>query len=162
MVKPGNEVGKKIGDPVSLVKKQEHGASSTIVNANPLSSRSHENPMPTNQELGASSTTVNANPLGTTSNENPMAPPPPKKAKIDFHFINQLNENVGTYVNWKIKPRVTAKSEIRYWKNEKGEGKYFTFDLIDKDEDGNLGRIRATAFNDMADKYHGMIEVILF
>jgi replication factor A1 len=48
-----------------------------------------------------------------------------------------------------IKARVTHKSDIRQWSNQRGEGKLFSVDLLD--EVG--GQIRATMFNSAADKF---------
>ena len=43
--------------------------------------------------------------------------------------IHQLNP----YQNrWTIKARVTSKGELRHWQNNRGEGKVFSFDLIDE------------------------------
>ena len=45
--------------------------------------------------------------------------------------INALN----SYQNrWTIKARVTAKSDIRRYSNARGEGKFFSFDLLDGQE----------------------------
>jgi len=52
--------------------------------------------------------------------------------------------------NWRIKVRCTAKENIKNWKNEKGEGKVFNVDLLDKDGT----EIRATMFNDAVDKFY--------
>lgn len=54
---------------------------------------------------------------------------------------------------WSIKVRVANKTEIRHWDNAKGSGKLFSVDLID---DG--GEIRATAFNELVDKFYDLLE----
>ncbi len=41
---------------------------------------------------------------------------------------------------WTIKARVTAKSDVRRFHNTRGDGKVFSFDLLD----ANNGEIRAT------------------
>ncbi|GLI66607.1 hypothetical protein VaNZ11_010528 [Volvox africanus] len=56
---------------------------------------------------------------------------------------------------WAILGRVTSKGELRRWTNVKGEGKVFSFDLLDKDG----GEIRVTAFGAEADKFFETIEV---
>lgn len=57
--------------------------------------------------------------------------------------INALN----SYQNrWTIKARVTQKSEIRRYNNAKGDGKFFSFDLLDAEG----GEIRAVGWNDQA------------
>ncbi|KAL5099844.1 hypothetical protein RYX36_004171 [Vicia faba] len=56
---------------------------------------------------------------------------------------------------WTIKARVTAKGELRLYNNARGEGKVFSFDLLDS----AAGEIRATCFNAVADKFYSLIEV---
>lgn len=57
--------------------------------------------------------------------------------------------------SWVIKARVTNKSEVRKWVNPKGEGRLFSFDLLDKEG----GEIRVTAFKEQCDKFFPLIEV---
>lgn len=62
---------------------------------------------------------------------------------------------LNSYNNrWCIKARVTSKSDMRRWNGVKGEGKLFSFDLLD-----GSGEIRATAFNDRADRFFNAVEV---
>lgn len=51
---------------------------------------------------------------------------------------------------WTIKARVTTKGELRLYNNARGEGKVFSFDLLDS----GLGEIWSTYFNDVADKFY--------
>ncbi|KAI8553389.1 hypothetical protein RHMOL_Rhmol05G0012200 [Rhododendron molle] len=55
---------------------------------------------------------------------------------------------------WAIKARVTAKGDIRRYNNARGDGKVFSFDLLDSD-----GEIRATCFNAVLDRFYEIIEV---
>ncbi|KAB1264982.1 Replication protein A 70 kDa DNA-binding subunit [Camelus dromedarius] len=55
---------------------------------------------------------------------------------------------------WTICARVTNKSQIRTWSNSRGEGKLFSIELVDES-----GEIRATAFNEQADKFFPLIDV---
>lgn len=65
--------------------------------------------------------------------------------------INHLNP----YMNrWTILGRCTSKADLRRWSNSRGEGKVFSFDLLDKS-----GDIRITAFNDQAEEFDPIIEV---
>ena len=65
--------------------------------------------------------------------------------------INALN----SYQNrWTIKARVTTKSSIRRYSNARGEGKFFSFDLLD----GQDGEIRAVAWNDQCDRFYDQVE----
>ncbi|XP_052210578.1 replication protein A 70 kDa DNA-binding subunit A-like [Diospyros lotus] len=65
--------------------------------------------------------------------------------------IAALNPYQG---RWTIKARVTAKGELRHYSNPRGEGKVFSFDLLDSDG----GEIRVTCFNTVADQFYNQIE----
>jgi replication factor A1 len=68
-----------------------------------------------------------------------------------FSPINSLNP----YRNrWTIKARVTAKSDMKTWTNQKGDGKLFSVDLLDQEG----GQIRATMFNDAADRLYPIFQ----
>ncbi|XP_024018543.1 replication protein A 70 kDa DNA-binding subunit A [Morus notabilis] len=66
--------------------------------------------------------------------------------------IAALNPYQG---RWTIKARVTAKGDLRHYNNPRGEGKVFSFDLLDSEG----GEIRATCFNAVADQFYSQIEV---
>nr|AAH70559.1 LOC397937 protein [Xenopus laevis] len=55
---------------------------------------------------------------------------------------------------WTVRARVTNKGQIRTWSNSRGEGKLFSIEMVDES-----GEIRATAFNEQADKFFSIIEV---
>ncbi|KAL4564981.1 hypothetical protein LXL04_029061 [Taraxacum kok-saghyz] len=97
----------------------------------------------------------------------PVQPPPPNRpppmytnrgpvAKNDapprILPISALNPYQG---RWTIKARVTSKGELRRYNNAKGDGKVFSFDLLDSEG----GEIRATCFNTVADNFYNQIEV---
>lgn len=65
--------------------------------------------------------------------------------------INALN----SYQNrWTIKARVTTKSDIRRYSNARGDGKFFSFDLLD----AQGGEIRVVCWNDQCDRWEPIIE----
>ncbi|GAB4838016.1 Replication protein A 70 kDa DNA-binding subunit A [Ancistrocladus abbreviatus] len=66
--------------------------------------------------------------------------------------IAALNPYQG---RWAIKARVTSKSEIRRYNNARGDGKVFSFDLLDSDG----GEIRVTCFNALVDRFYDAIVV---
>ncbi|CAL1705705.1 unnamed protein product [Somion occarium] len=55
--------------------------------------------------------------------------------------------------NWTIKARVTNKSDVRTWSNQRGEGKLFNVTLMDE-----TGEIRGTAFNNAVDELYDKLE----
>ncbi|CAN6469440.1 unnamed protein product [Victoria cruziana] len=66
--------------------------------------------------------------------------------------VASLNPYQG---RWAIKARVTAKGDLRRYNNARGDGKVFSFDLLDVDG----GEIRATCFNSIVDRFYDLIEV---
>ncbi|CAK9301248.1 unnamed protein product [Gordionus sp. m RMFG-2023] len=81
---------------------------------------------------------------------------PTKKARNNSQNIGPINPiaSLSPYQNrWIIKARVTNKSNIRTWSNSKGEGKLFSFDLLDESSE-----IRVTCFNQECDNFYSMIE----
>ena len=83
-------------------------------------------------------------PPGTTSKPpsavgaaGPRAgPPKPSRPTLPIEGLSPYSNN------WTIRARVTQKSEIRTWSNQRGEGKLFSVTLMDE-----TGEIRGTAFN---------------
>ncbi|XP_057429961.1 replication protein A 70 kDa DNA-binding subunit A-like [Lotus japonicus] len=65
--------------------------------------------------------------------------------------IAALNPYQG---RWAIKARVTAKGDLRRYNNARGDGKVFSFDLLDSDG----GEIRVTCFNSVVDRFYDSIE----
>ncbi|MQL96812.1 hypothetical protein Taro_029488 [Colocasia esculenta] len=66
--------------------------------------------------------------------------------------IAALNPYQG---RWAIKARVTAKGDIRRYNNARGDGKVFSFDLLDSDG----GEIRVTCFNAVVDRFYDLVVV---
>ncbi|KAK2828256.1 hypothetical protein Q5P01_019290 [Channa striata] len=62
--------------------------------------------------------------------------------------------NLNPYQSkWTIRARVTNKSNIRNWSNSRGEGKLFSFEIVDES-----GEIKITAFNNEVDKFFSLVE----
>ncbi|KAL0946802.1 hypothetical protein HGRIS_012973 [Hohenbuehelia grisea] len=55
--------------------------------------------------------------------------------------------------NWTIKARVTQKSDIKTWSNQRGEGKLFSVNLMDESAE-----IKGTAFNSVAEDLYPKLE----
>ena len=73
-----------------------------------------------------------------------------------------MNDNMPTYPiealspyqnKWTIKARVTTKSEIKHWTNQRGEGKLFSCNFLDESAE-----IKATAFNDQVDRWYNVLK----
>lgn len=63
-------------------------------------------------------------------------------------------ELLSPYQNsWTIKARVSYKGDIRTWNNAKGSGKLFNVNFLDESDE-----IRATAFNEMAEKLYEFLQ----
>lgn len=63
-------------------------------------------------------------------------------------------ETLSPYQNkWTIKARVSYKSDIKTWTNQKGTGKLFTVHFLDES-----GEIRATGFNDQCDQLYEVLQ----
>lgn len=63
--------------------------------------------------------------------------------------------DLSSYVDkWRVLARVTFKSDIREYRNARGEGKLFSIDLIDADG----VEIKGTFFNDAVDRFHPMLK----
>jgi replication factor A1 len=63
-------------------------------------------------------------------------------------------EGLSPYQNkWTIKARVTSRSDIKHWSNQRGEGKLFSVNLLDES-----GEIKATGFNDAVDRFYPMLQ----
>jgi len=68
-----------------------------------------------------------------------------------YTLINELNP----YQNrWTIKARITNKTDIKKWTNQKGEGLLASIDLLDES-----GEIRGTFFNEAVDRFYDILQV---
>ncbi|XP_037037026.1 replication protein A 70 kDa DNA-binding subunit [Bradysia coprophila] len=136
---PGTEVKVKIGDPVPLNDANMPKTSETVAPSEPApSSKPASNGYkPSSNGLGSS----NAN---SSLNSSVMS----------SHLTSPIASLTPYQNKWVIKARVTSKTNVREWKNAKGEGKLFSMDLMDES-----GEIRATCFKEACDKYFEMIQV---
>lgn len=100
----------------------------------------------------ATGVTGASTPQQLTPQPQPVAQVRQPRAQPD-RPVNPI-ESLSPYQNnWTIKGRVSYKGDIRTWSNSKGEGKLFNVNFLDESDE-----IRATAFNEMADKYYNLLE----
>lgn len=87
----------------------------------------------------------------TSSNSNNTADSSYNANKFpNLISIDQLSPYQST---WSIKARVSQKSDLREWSNQRGKGKLFSVNLLDE-----TGEIKATAFNQTADKFYDIFK----
>ncbi|EPX75071.1 DNA replication factor A subunit Ssb1 [Schizosaccharomyces octosporus yFS286] len=96
---------------------------------------------------------------GNNSPSTAPAPPPMVKRPSGPNPTNGYStiiypiEGLSPYQNkWTIRARVTNKSDIKHWHNQRGEGKLFSVNLLDES-----GEIRATGFNDQVDAFYDIL-----
>lgn len=83
----------------------------------------------------------------------PQQAAPAPQSRAPERAVNPI-ESLSPYQNnWTIKGRVSYKGDVRTWSNAKGEGKLFNVNFLDESDE-----IRATAFNEMADKFYNLLE----
>ncbi|XP_015606859.1 replication protein A 70 kDa DNA-binding subunit [Cephus cinctus] len=103
VIKPGSEVGRKIGNPMTQDGNPEsESASSNVKAVSPPKAKTIKPYVPSHN---ISTTDISTTPIA----------------------------GLSPYQNrWVIKVRVTSKPPIRTWSNSRGEGKLFSMDLLDE------------------------------
>jgi len=155
ILRPGSQVGQKIGSPVAI------NADGTVNENDQKVARQAGKRTGDEQTLGQP---VAKKPLQQVDNKPSMLQNPSDLYGSRNNTASSTPASLGTvypivsltpYQNkWTIKARVTNKSDIRRWSNARGEGHLFSMDLVDES-----GEIRATAFKNECDKYYEMIEI---
>jgi replication factor A1 len=124
----------KLGNPQYIDQPKAEGAAPSAAPAAPSAQNANPNPAPARPV--APSAPVAMRPAGLAEAAMPIA---------------QLNPYQS---RWTIRARVTAKTPVRTWSNDRGTGRLFSVDLLD----AQGGEIRATCFNDAVDKFYPMLE----
>ncbi|XP_010449392.1 PREDICTED: replication protein A 70 kDa DNA-binding subunit E-like isoform X1 [Camelina sativa] len=144
-----------------VVQRQVFGTGSSVPASTPSSTRAYSNP---SAGHGAPRQDYARDPPTTYPRQPTYQPQPPppmyanrgpvarNEAPPRIIPINGLSPYSG---RWTIKARVTNKAELREYSNPRGQGKVFSFDLLDADG----GEIRVTCFNAVADQFYDQIVV---
>ncbi|KAF7322414.1 Replication protein A subunit [Mycena chlorophos] len=121
-------------------------------------------PLDAPKAAAASSTTPTASTsLRPAQSSAAQSKPAPQRAAPSAAATNQAQAHGSIYPieglspyqnNWTIKARVTQKSDLKTYSNQRGEGNLFNVTLMD-----DTGEIRATAFNAVAlELYDKLVE----
>lgn len=154
----------KIGNPLNvqdhLQDVMKQGKSTTSVASDAVAAAASVAAATTTTTTSTSvKSAVVRNPSTTTSMEQQQQQPPPPASipADDLKFINGALfpiQSLNPYQNkWTIKAFCLKKSDMRQWSNAKGEGKLFSVTLCDES-----GEIKATAFNDVAERLFSVFQ----
>ncbi|KAL6974589.1 Replication protein A 70 kDa DNA-binding subunit A [Sarracenia purpurea var. burkii] len=130
-----------------------------------------QKPMPDNNSrrptMATNNNNLNAQDAGNNMQRFPPTVQPPYQPPPNYKIRGAIMKNeapariipiaaLNPYQGrWAIKARITAKGDIRRYNNARGDGKVFSFDLLDSDG----GEIRATCFNAVVDRFYEIIAV---
>ncbi|CCM03614.1 uncharacterized protein FIBRA_05754 [Fibroporia radiculosa] len=122
--------------------------SSKIGNPTPIQSPSGPNAagaLPQKTAPAASTSTMTARPPPAA-----LAQQPPRQQTRNGRNTVYPIESLSPYQNhWMIKARVSQKSDVKTWSNQRGEGKLFSVTLMDE-----TGEIKGTGFNNAVDELY--------
>ena len=134
----------KIGDPQNIATALTSGGGATGVISNAGQKPSGSIPsLPVTQSNLPQRAQATSAPVAQNSTTNSDG----DSTCLPIKVLNPYNNS------WTIKARVSNKSEMRTWANPKSEGRLFSCTLID-----GSAEIKATAFNEQADKFFPIID----
>ncbi|PWN30202.1 replication factor-a protein [Jaminaea rosea] len=144
----GAPLGERLGDPANWETAAANGGAGAAGGAanGGGSNGSTAGPAAANKAGGAAPSRTNSGNGGT----KPLSRGPSMANGAPVYPI----EGLSPYQNkWTIKARVTLKSDIKHWSNQRGEGKLFSVNLLDES-----GEIKATGFNDAVDRFYPLLQ----
>jgi replication factor A1 len=138
--------GEKIGEPQPLDAPPSAPAAVSTPSEDVKPNITPVSAAPPPQQAKPQTSTL---PQTSTKPQTLMKPQTSTKSRTSYPI-----ESLSPYQNnWTIKARVTQKSEIKRWSNQKGEGQLFSVTFMDES-----GEIRATGFNTVVDELYPKLE----
>lgn len=148
VVNTAKETLGKIGTPTPYVEGQTSSPQKTV-QSSPTAARVSAPPSTPPQSY-ASAASSSRGSVGRGKKSANAAPTTPGGSATKTVPIANLNPYQS---KWTIRARVTNKCAVRTWNNSRGEGKLFSFEVVDES-----GEIRITAFNKEVDKFFSLVE----
>lgn len=139
----GPPLGERLGEPFNWEQSANGGAAAAGASKKPTAA-------PMKQENGQANVANMFSPGSSVGGTKPLSRGPSMANGAPIYPI----EGLSPYQNkWTIKARVTSKSDVKHWSNQRGEGKLFSVNLLDES-----GEIKATGFNDAVDRFYPLLQ----
>ncbi|KAI8982961.1 putative replication factor-A protein 1 [Pilobolus umbonatus] len=147
MVVVTGDVPNKIGTPSSIEAHLLHNSAPKVTPPSTMSA-------PVSNTINTINTSTMSAPVRQPAFTNNNVNRYPASGNAQLEASLTPIKNLNPYQSrWTIKARVTQKSSIKTWTNNRGGGQLFSVNLIDQ-----TGEIKATAFNDQVDRLYNLFE----
>ncbi|XP_030010008.1 replication protein A 70 kDa DNA-binding subunit-like isoform X1 [Sphaeramia orbicularis] len=153
IIKSAEEIGGRIGNPTPINADSKTSSSQDPVSSTAVSSSSPPPaavPGPSHNKSSSTLTPPKGCGRGFTGKSPMKASNTSPVSTTKVIPVASLNPYQS---KWTVRARVTNKSSIRTWSNSRGEGKLFSFEIVDES-----GEIKITAFNKEVDKFFSLVE----
>jgi replication factor A1 len=153
---PNTVKGKKILIILDCEVLPEYGESEKIGNPTPL--ETSEDGGGQDQPGNVSANGFYGNQPAVKQESTPQRSMVSRPANGDSGAVPNLYpiEALSPYAHrWTIRARVTSKGPMKSWHNQQGEGRLFSFNMLDES-----GEIRATIFHSIGDQFDSLYELL--
>ena len=148
----------RIGEPVNI-DNVPNGAASSTTTATATTTTTNNTPAVNIPSSSTSSFSYNSNapsnngfkPSSSSSSATSSTINAPSSFASGCQPISSLSPYKDRNV---INARVTSKTEVKKWSNERGDGRLFSVSLLD-----GSGEIRLTCFNDHVDQFFDLLQI---